>query len=242
MGAVTAVATADVAADAAAAGACDPDRVIAGASPTDLIGKTFDLKAGMARLVATPLTCSQGKTWYSPYEGKLKQIPDQLDFMDVSAACQQETMTTISNMTSAWEYSAKSFGFNIGIGIGIGDVTVKIGIGFQKQVADIASRMSNYTSTLTTLHRNMAMYRLAFGTAGSTPTRSATICSCSPTRSVRRSGTRRSTSRCPRALPSSSTLAVRFRRLDFSSARRETCGCPREVVTRARPVGCMKHA
>ena len=49
------------------------------AGTTDLVGKTFDVKTGEPRLLATPLTCAQGKVWFSPFAGKLLHIPDQLD-------------------------------------------------------------------------------------------------------------------------------------------------------------------
>ena len=148
---------------------CDPDSTIPGGSSNDLIGKTFDVKTGSPRLLATPFTCTQGKTWWSPTMNKLLQVPDQLDFVDVSAACDEESMSTITNSTSAWKSIAEAWGFYFGLDLPLSDVTIKIGIGFEKQMREMAAKMANYTKSMSSLKRSMSMYRLGFGAAGSAP-------------------------------------------------------------------------
>ena len=151
-------------------GSCDPDNVIQGASPSDLLGKTFDIKTGVAKLPATTFTCKQSKQWYSPYKKKVVQIPDQVDFVGISSACQEEQLSSITNETTAWRQAAESWGFSVGFGIPIGGATLQIGIGFQKQVTEMSERMNNFTKSASILSRKLSMYRLSFGNsdAGST--------------------------------------------------------------------------
>jgi hypothetical protein len=130
------------------------------------LGKTFDIKTGEPRLLATPLTCKQSKQWYSPYAKKLLQIPDQVDFMDVSATCQEEALYSAANASTAWKMVAESWGFSISVGIPIGGSTLNIGVGFEKEVAKMAERMDNFTKSMTSLKRTMSMYRLSFGHSG----------------------------------------------------------------------------
>jgi hypothetical protein len=147
---------------------CNPNTTIPGASTAGLIGKTFDTKKGIPKLRATPLTCSQGKTWLSPTMG-LVQIPDQLDFVDVNSACHEENMNNVANSTSAWKYIAEEWGFQISLNIPLGPACIKIGIGFEKQMKEITSKLANYTKSWSTLRRRMGLYRLSFGTSGSSP-------------------------------------------------------------------------
>ncbi len=153
-----------------AAGVCDPLHTIAGGDGNGLIGKTFDIKSGEPRLQATPLTCKEGKVWWSPFTNSLQQIPDQLDFVDTSATCSREVMNTVATSTDAWKLSAEAYGFYIGISLPIPDLTVKIGYGFEKEVLDISNKLANYTKQMSTLKRDMSMYRLSFGaTPGGAP-------------------------------------------------------------------------
>lgn len=150
-------------------GACVAENVIPGASANDILGKTFDIKLGQPRLLATPLTCKQSKLWYSPFTQKTYQIPDQVDFVDVSAACQEEVMNSITNETTAWKMAAESWGFSLSVGIPIGSGSLSVGVGFEKQITETARRMSNFTKSSTILSRKMSMYRITFGNAGSAP-------------------------------------------------------------------------
>jgi hypothetical protein len=148
---------------------CDPDRVIPGASRNDLVGKTFDLKSGEPRLLATEMTCTKNKMWYSPFTKKYVQIPDQIDFVDTASACSREDMDIISDAKSAWSVAAKAYGFYIGLSLPIADATLKIGYGFEKFMMNTATKLKNYTRTSSSLRRDMAMYRLSFGSSSAGP-------------------------------------------------------------------------
>jgi len=139
--------------------------VIPGASSSGIIGKTFDILTGEPRLLATPFTCVKKKVWFSPYEQKTFQIPDQLDFIDVSASCAREQLTSITNDTDAWKSSASDFGFNVGIGI----YGLKIGVGFSEQRRATRELLQNYTRQSTSLIRRMNMYRLSYGLSSDVP-------------------------------------------------------------------------
>ena len=89
-----------------------------------------------------------------------------MDFVDVSAACQEEQLSSITNETTSWRQAAESWGFSIGVGIPIGGGTLKIGVGFQKQVTEMSERMNNFTKSASFLFRRLSMYRLSFGNAG----------------------------------------------------------------------------
>ena len=145
---------------------CDSSKVIRELQQISL-GKLSILRQG-SRVFLLPLTCKQAKQWYSPFT-KGVQIPDQVDFMDVSAASQEETLASAANFTSAWRMAAESWGFSVSVGIPIGSGTLSVGVGFEKGVTEMAERMNNFTKSLTSLKRRLSMYRLSFGNSGTAP-------------------------------------------------------------------------
>ena len=149
--------------------ACDPERVIPGASSNDLVGKTFDLKSGEPRLLAAKMTCAKNKVWYSPFTKTMVQIPDQVDFVDTSSGCSREDMNIISDATSAWKVAAEAYGFYVGLSLPIADATLKIGYGFEKFMMNTKTLLKNYTRTQSSLVRDMSMYRLTFGSSSAGP-------------------------------------------------------------------------
>jgi hypothetical protein len=146
--------------------ACDPEKVIPGASQNDLVGKTFDIKSGEPRLRAAQMTCANNKLWYSPFTKRMVQIPDQLDFVDTSSSCSREDMDTISDSTSAWKVAAKAWGFYVGLSLPIG---LKIGVGFEKFMMNAKKLLQNFTKTSSSLRRDLGMYRLSFGASADAP-------------------------------------------------------------------------
>ena len=146
--------------------ACDPSKVISGASQNDLVGKTFDIKSGEPRLRAAQMTCSNNKLWYSPFTKQMVQIPDQVDFVDTSSSCSREDMDIISDSKSAWSVAAKAWGFYVGLDLPIG---LKVGVGFEKFVMNTKTLLQNFTKSSSSLRRDMGMYRLSFGASADAP-------------------------------------------------------------------------